>query len=305
MTEPGLHTRETIARLAEDALRRADVVDVLPTPLAAVQAAVGIEERIDISELPEAVRAKAPASFSRVLGALLPDQRVVFVDRGQVPVRQTWTDGHEAAHAMCGWHGEILRLDNESTLFRALHPGVEAEANYGAGQLIFQGGRFHRRALRERVSITTPIALSEDYGASIHATVHQYAEEHPNAVALAILGVHPRADGRLPVWRCVESADFRRRFAGLLAVLPGGPPRLSVAGVPGAVGELLLRSRAEAIPPSAIVGLPDIGGTERKFVLEAFFNGRCHFLMASERRATLLGRRVRLEAPQPVLLSAR
>ncbi|HEX8753778.1 MAG TPA: ImmA/IrrE family metallo-endopeptidase [Solirubrobacterales bacterium] len=305
MAEPSLHTRERIARLAEDALRRADVVDVLPTPLAAVQAAVGIEERIDISELPAAVRAKAPAAFSRVLGALLPDQRVVFIDRGQVPVRQTWTNGHEAAHAMCGWHGEILRLDNESTLFRELYPGVEAEANYGAGQLIFQGGRFHRRALREQVSIATPIALSEEYGASIHATVHYYAEEHPSAVALAILGVRHRADGRLPVWRCIESPNFRRRFASFLTILPDGAPRLSAGGVPSTVGELLLRSRCETIPPSTTVGLPDFGGTQRKFVLEAFFNGRCHFLMASERRATRFGRRVRLEAPQPALLSAR
>jgi hypothetical protein len=304
MTELATYTQGRIARLAEDALQRADVVDVLPTPLQAIQSAVGIDERIDISALPEAVKAKAPSAFSRILGAFLPDERVVFIDREQVAVRQTWTDGHEATHAMCDWHGEILRLDNESTLFRELHPGVEAEANYGAGQLIFQGGRFHRRALREQVSISTPIAMADEYAASVHATLHYYAEHHPSAIALAIFGRYPRADGRLSLWRSVESPRFRQRFGNFADLLPGGRPTVTMETATP-IGELIQRSRVEATPPPAILRVADRGGTERRFVFEAFFNGRCLFLMASERRSRRLGRRVRLSAPEPVALSAR
>ena len=60
---------------------------------------------------------------------------------------------------MCVWHEDVLRLDTEDELFKQLHPGVEAEANFGAGHLIFQGGRFHRVALQDQVSIRTPVRL--------------------------------------------------------------------------------------------------------------------------------------------------
>ena len=104
--------------------------------------------------------------MSRILGAYWHDERVVFIDRDQPECRQFWTDAHEGTHAMCAWHAEVLRLDNEATLFKQLHPGIEAEANYGAGHLIFQGGRFHRQALKDQVSMRTPLELSRQCGES-------------------------------------------------------------------------------------------------------------------------------------------
>jgi hypothetical protein len=297
MTEPSgkQFSRRRIASLAEDALKRSGAVGVLPTALEVVQEAVGIEQRLDMSQLPAAVEAKKPRAWKRILGAYLRDEKVVFIDREQPPVRQVWTDGHEAAHAMCAWHGEILRLDNESTLFKALHPGIEEEANYGAGQLIFQGGRFHRRALLEQVSMRTPIAMASEYAASLHATLHYYAEEHPFAVALLIAGRFPYLDGTLPIWRSVESAEFRRRFGCLPGLLPGGA--LSIREGEGApLAEIVRRSLLETDPPQAEVRVPDLDGSPQKFVAEAFFNGRCHFVHVAEQKATRLGRRVRLAA---------
>jgi hypothetical protein len=119
-----------------------------PSP---VQEAVGVRERIQMRELPKALAAKKPSFMSRVLGAYWHDERVVFIDPEQPEHRLFWTDAHEGTHAMCPWHAEILRLDNEDTLFKQLYAGIEVEANYGAGHLIFQGGRFHRRALKDQV----------------------------------------------------------------------------------------------------------------------------------------------------------
>jgi hypothetical protein len=286
-------TRKQIARLAEQTLRRADVVGVFPTPITAVQEAVGVRERIQMRELPKALAAKKPSFMSRVLGAYWHDERVVFIDPEQPEHRLFWTDAHEGTHAMCPWHAEILRLDNEDTLFKQLYAGIEAEANYGAGHLIFQGGRFHRRALKDQVSMRTPLELSGSYGASRHATLHYYVEEHPDVVALLIAGRYPYVDGSIPIWQSVESAEFRRRFGRLKDRLPDGKLMLT-EGDRAPLAEILRASRAVSDPPSKMVQIPDTGGSKHPFVAEAFFNQRCHFVFVADQKATRLGRRVRL-----------
>jgi hypothetical protein len=286
-------TRKRIGRLAEDALRRSGTLGVLPTPIIAVQEVVGIRERIDMRDLPKALEAKKPPIWSRILGAYWHDERVVFIDRELPEARQFWTDSHETTHAMCEWHAAILRLDNEDTLFKQIHPGIEAEANYGAGYLVFQGGRFHRRALEDQVSMRTPLELSSAYGASRHATLHYYVEEHPFAVALLIAGRFQHADGCLPIWRSVESAEFERRFGSLRASLPEGKLSLT-EGADAPYAEIRNASRLAVDPPNTIVVLSDRDGSPRRFVAEAFYNQYSHFVLVAEERATRFGRRVRL-----------
>ena len=292
-TPLAVFTREKIARLAEDALRRSQTVGVFPTPIVAVQQSLGIRDRIDIGNLPKALEAKKPRIWSRILGAYWHDERVVFIDREQPEQRQFWTDAHEASHAMCGWHADILRLDNEDTLFKRLHPGVEAEANYGAGYLIFQGNRFHHEALKDQISMRTPLALCSKYGASRHATLHYYVEHHPYAVALLIAGRYPYADGSIPVWNSVESAEFERRFGRLQDRLPEGKLRITETDN-ALLADILLDSHASIDPPSKIIHIPDSDGTGRRFVAEAFFNQWTHFVLVVEEKTTRLGRRVRL-----------
>jgi hypothetical protein len=244
-------------------------------------------------ELPMITTARKPAVWSRILGAYWYDERVVFIDEEQPEQRQFWTDAHEASHAMCGWHAPVLRLDNEDTLFKQLHTGIEAEANFGAGYLIFQGGRFHREALKDQVSMRTPLALATRYGASRHATLHYYTEHHPDAVALLVAGRYPHADGSIPIWNSIESADFQKRFGCLREHLPDGKLRIwDSSNAPFA--DILQASHTSIDPPSKIIGLHDTDGTSRLFVAEAFYNQWTHFVLVAERRATRLGRRVQL-----------
>jgi hypothetical protein len=286
-------TRQRIARLAEETLRRADVVGVFPTPIKAVQEAAGVRERINMRELPKALAAKKPSIMSRILGAYWHDERVVFIDPEQPEHRLFWTDAHEGTHAMCPWHAEILRLDDKDTLFKQVLADVEAEANYGAGHLIFQGGRFHRRALRDQVSMSTPLELSGEYGASYHATLHYYVEGHPDVVALLIAGRYQHFDGSIPIWHSIESAEFRRRFGRLKDRLPDGKLMLTEgAGAP--LAEILQASRVAIDPPSTRVEIPDTRDSMHTFVAEAFFNGSCHFVFVADQKATRLGQRVRL-----------
>lgn len=296
MAEPRLpaFTRQRVARLAEDALQRAGVVDVFPTPLEAVQQALDIRERIDVADLPKEVRATKPWLLKRVLGAVWFEEKTIFVDLSEPEPRRRFTDAHEAVHAMCPWHEETLALlDTEDELVRrtALEP-IELEANFGAGHLMFQGGRFHKHALEDQVSIRAPLTLAGSYGASRNAAVHYYAQEHPDAVALLVAGLHTVADGSVPVWRSVESAPFEQRFGRLVDLLPGQSLQIADADAP--LAGIVREARLAIDPPHTEITIPDRGGQRRPFVAEAFCNGHVNLVLVSERSARRLGRRTRL-----------
>jgi hypothetical protein len=298
VTDPTLteFSRQRIQRLAEDALKRAGVADVFPTPMQAVQRAVDIRERIDVAQLPSEVRASKPSIMKRILGAVWFEERTVFIDTSQPEPRQLFTDGHEATHAMCAWHKETMALlDTEDELMgRRMLLAIENEANFGSGALIFQNGRFHRQALENQVSIRAPLELARSYGASRQAAVHYYAQQHPDAVALLIAGRYEYTDGTIPIWQTVESATFGKRFGRLTDSLPN-PTRLKVVEAPDAPLAGIVRDARLAVdPPETTVTLIDRAGRRRTFVAEAFFNGYVNLVLLSDRRARILGRRTRL-----------
>jgi hypothetical protein len=287
-------TRRRVGRLAEDVLNRAGVVGELPTPLEAVRETAGVRHVADIKDLPPEAKAKKPWWLGRVLGAFVYRDRTAFIDRTEPLPRQRFTEAHEATHSMCKWHEPALKLDDVDTLEgRRLLDAVEDEANFGAAYFIFQGGRFHRRALKEQVSMRTPLDLAGDYAASRHATLRFYAEHHPDAVGLLVAGRYQRMDGTLPIWHSVESPEFLRRFGRLADLLPGGA--LSICpGDDAPLAEIVAESRTSLDPPTTRLGIPDLDGTKHKFDAEAFFNQYCHFVLVVESKARRLGRRVRL-----------
>jgi hypothetical protein len=265
---PSEFTRARIARLCADALRRSGALGVLPTPLDAVLAAAGMRERVELARIPG-----RPAISERLLGAVWFEERALFVDGRQSAPRRRFTEAHEAVHLLCPWHAAALRLDTAAELFGPLVRGIEAEANFGAGQLIFQGGSFHAEALDCERSLRTPFALAGGFGASNHAAAHHYVEGHPEPVALIVAGRWPGADGALPVWRSIESAGFLRRFGRLVTCLPGG--RLSARHGPlaGAIEEARLSSE----PVAATLRLAD-----RRLRAEVFNNRHCHLVFVAE-----------------------
>jgi hypothetical protein len=281
-------TRRRIESLAEALLQRAGVIGILPTPVEAIETAVGVRERIDIAELPEDLLAQRPAGWERVLGAALLEERTIFIDGALPPARRRFTEAHEIAHLMCTWHEAALMVDTEQTLFRDTQSHIEAEANYAASYLLFQGHRFHQRVLGEGTSIAVPLGLAKEYGASLHSTMHYYVEGHSEMIALLVAGRYSDVNGKLPVWRTVESPLFLQRFGPLTTQLATGS-----AETLDAVGIILAASHRSAQPPAATVSLLD-GSRERvPFRVEAFFNRRCHFLLVTELRAVVAGDRQR------------
>jgi hypothetical protein len=267
MAELNRFTRARLAAIAERALAEAGVAGVLPTPLDEVQRAAGIAARRDVAELPPGVATPG----RELLGALWFERREVFVDLSQPGPRRRFTDAHETMHALCPWHEAVLREDTDAELFRDTALAIEAEANHGAGLLIFQGRRFAERIADAPRDLATVLALAEAHGASLQATLHQFAEHHPAAVALLAIGRFPQRDGRLPLWRTVASPAFRRRFGRLGADLaPGRPLR-----------ELVEAARRFAAPAAARLRLPDASGTYRQWTAEAHYNRRTFLVLVA------------------------
>jgi hypothetical protein len=273
---PSAFARTRIERLCEEALRRSGALGVLPTPLEAVLEAAGVGERVDLARIPG-----RPAFAERLLGAIWFEERALFVDRRQSEPRRRFTEAHEAVHLLCPWHAATLRLDTAAELFGTWSQGIEAEANYGAGQLIFQGGSFHVEALGCERSLRTPFALAARFGASRHAAAHHYVEAHPEPVALIVAGRWPGADGALPVWRSIESASFLRRFGRLAGCLPGG--RLTALDGPRApLAAAIDQARGSSEPAPATLRLADRGGRVRELRAEVFNNRHCHLVFVAE-----------------------
>lgn len=276
---PSAYTRERIRRACLDALRRAGALGTLPTPLDAVQAALGVQERLDLARAPSSppIREELRA---RLLGAIWLEERVLFVDERQSSARRRFTEAHELAHLLCPWHAAVLRVDTADELFGELARGLEAEANYGAGQLLFQGPAFAREARRHERSLRTPFALAAAYGASRHAAAHHYVEGHPEPLALLVAGRWPGRDGCLPIWRSVESRSFLRRFGRLRGCLPGG--RLDPRDGPDApLAEAIDAARRSSAPTAGELLLPDRGGRLRRCRAEVANNRHCHLVLVT------------------------
>jgi hypothetical protein len=203
-------TAARLGALVHAALRDAGALGVLPTPLDAVRAAAGIE-LVDDAELGD-----------DVLGALWFERRTVYVNPAQPLHRRRFTEAHEIVHALCPWHHAALREDTAAELFGPAKEAIEAEANAGAAMLIFQAAAFAQLAGERPCTIEGVRSLAAVHGASVHATLHHFAQSHPEPVAMLAVGRFPAKDGTLPVWRGVESPSFRARLGRAAALAPDG-----------------------------------------------------------------------------------
>lgn len=287
-------TREKITTIAERSLQLSGAAGVYPTPLHEVGAvAAQINEIVDISDVPADLAAHKPRRLARLLGLIGFKSRTVFLDRSMSSARQHWATGHEVGHGILPWHEAVAQFDDDARLFRDTREELEREANLAAAYLIFQGNRFVERATDYRLSITTPLALAEDVGASLHATIRYYVESHPEPVALLIAGIYPRVEG-LPIWCSVQSAAFLERFGPISASITNGLP-LSGDKLPTGLQDAIRTSRAlGAGEQSSQVMLCDRNGEWVKMLAEAFSNGHNQFVMFTPKRLARLGTRVRV-----------
>ncbi len=157
-------------------------------------------------------------------GLWVPDERKIFIDQTQPEKKHRWIEAHEISHSFVPWHNQFLLGDDALTLDPHCHAIIEAEANYGAGRLLFMGDQFVADAKDCDPNFKNIKKLHSYYGNTLTSTFWRFVEERdPDVPAFGMISQHPRyndigqgTEGE-PVHRFVPNAAFRRRFSSTTA----------------------------------------------------------------------------------------
>ncbi len=124
-------------------------------------------------------------------GVLLAEKRQILLDNEVPSAKHRWNEAHEITHDLLPWHDGIAHGDPESTLSPACHEQVEAEANYGAGRLLFIGRAFDGVVRSSACSFDTVKSLHKKYGNTMTTTLWRVVELSLDA-AFGLVTQHPR-----------------------------------------------------------------------------------------------------------------
>src|SRR5260370_36354572 len=72
----------------------------------------------------------------------IPDRKRILIDSSIPELKHRWAEAHEMTHSYTEWHQLYLFGDSRKELDPGCHEILEAEANYGARQLLFLRDRF-------------------------------------------------------------------------------------------------------------------------------------------------------------------
>jgi hypothetical protein len=151
----------------------------------------------------------------------LPDPRRILLDGSLPPLKHRWSEAHEVVHSLIPWHDDVMHGDNRHTLKPDCHEQVEAEANYGAGRLLFLRDRFTVEAKDLPLTIASVQSLNKGFGNTISSTLWRFVEtagvQRP---LVGLITCHPHRSRRpadfdpaKPCRHCVQSLAFATRFS--------------------------------------------------------------------------------------------
>lgn len=197
----------------------------------------------------------------------VPDHKRILLDKGLPQKKHRWSEAHEIVHSLLPWHDGMMHGDNKWTLSQGCHEKVEAEANFGAGRLLFLRDRFTEEARDVPLNLESIKQLKGDFGNTFSSTLWRFVEtvgtERP---VVGMISCHPHVSRRPadfnpaePCRHCIQSSAFAAHFGKLTevdlfeAIATYCAPKL---GGPLGVAELILT---------------DDNGDEHRFVFESFF----------------------------------
>jgi hypothetical protein len=160
---------------------------------------------------------------SKLCAFWVPESARILIDETVPKPKHRWIEAHEITHSVAPWHKGYLLGDNLQMVDPACHAVLEAEANYGAGRLLFLQDRFSREARDLPLTFASVKQLATRYRNSIQSTFWRMVEErNPHEPLFGVISIHPkhptigRHDGP-DAWRYfIRSLGFRSRFANLL-----------------------------------------------------------------------------------------
>jgi len=152
----------------------------------------------------------------------VPDAKRILIDETVPKPKHRWIEGHEVGHSIIPWHREFLFGDNEHTLNPLCHAVIEAEANFGAAQLLFLQKRFALEARDSALDFKVIGDLAKRFGNTLTTTFWRMIEDRdPDAAVFGMVSAHPRypdmgaGDNGEPIRYFIRSRAFRDQFGGL------------------------------------------------------------------------------------------
>jgi hypothetical protein len=197
----------------------------------------------------------------------LPDQKRILIDANSPALKHRWFSGHEVIHGITYWHAQFLLGDTTKELNPMCAEVIEAEANYGAGQLLFLQERFTAEAKDMPMCLTTVQKLAKKFGNTITSTLWRYVEEVcDECPVVALVTAHPHyvteaKDPLEPCRRCIGSAKFKTEFG-----------HLSELALFGKLFGYCSYNKKGALSWDEVV-LTDANGQNHFFHFESFSNG--------------------------------
>ena len=195
----------------------------------------------------------------------VPDRKIILLDETVPTIKQRWNEAHEITHSVLDWHGSVLLGDDQLTLNLSCHEQIEAEANYGAGRLLFLQEQFEKAARDSKPTFALIKSVSRMFGNSMTSTLWRVVELL-DLPAVGIVSQHPHyTDGSFdPLNPCkyfIRSRSFVDRFSGITEIEVFQTMRASCGFQKGGPiannNEVLIR---------------DDRGDEHLFAFESFYN---------------------------------
>ena len=264
-----------VSKCARKALRAADAIGQLPTPIDDLLAAakignLKIDEEVKqnfAALLKGTVRQEFESMWQRIRGIADLRERVTYVDENTTQQRIRFAEGHELGHGVLPWHTlDPGHFDDDTRLTCDAEETFDAEANFFSAEVIFQGRNFTRIVRDYAVGFDSIFHIADMHGASRHATAWRYVEEQDESVALVAYWPSNFNSGILCRGKVIASPNFLRKFR--LIDLP----------------QQLVRDHAWAVAHgsnlvySDMISL-DCNGDAFQFEWESWWNGYSLFVM--------------------------
>lgn len=196
----------------------------------------------------------------------LPAPRRILIDADQPQKKHRWSESHEITHSIVEWHKSFLFGDSSIELNITCHEILEAEANYGAGQLLFLRDRFASEAKQLPMCMATIELLHDRFKNSWTCTLWRFVEQL--GYDLPILGLvtcHPRRipadyDMATPCKYFIESPAFRQQFENISETEAFEP-----------LTNYCINARGGPLGQDEVI-LQDVNGGSHVFLFETFYN---------------------------------
>lgn len=213
-----------VEHVVRNLLRESKAWGRFPTPIGDISSYSGlvIDRRIDLRTVDPGFIPRhfehLTSALKKLLGLMDRRQRKIYLDQSLPPARKAFVELHEIGHGVLPWQAiNAGYTDDEKSISPDVSELFEREANHFASAALFQLDQFDIALKKLPLSFGSIRALSQQFGASVHATARRYVERCPKRCALLVFNppVSRQEPVSLPVRNCFESPLFTVDFGRL------------------------------------------------------------------------------------------